>query len=57
MDRETGFNHKSGHTKDSKVVLDVSLLKTQHFKVRIKGKWSNPGKGVAPSPIPRYSSY
>ena len=32
-----------------KMVLDTSLLDTQHYKVRIKG--SNPGKGVAPSPI------
>ena len=28
------------------MVLDASLLNTQHYKV----KWSNPGKGVAPSP-------
>ena len=27
--------------------LDTSLLNTQYYKVRIKGKWSNPGKGVA----------
>ena len=25
-------------TKDSKMVLDSSLLKTQHYKVRIKAK-------------------
>ena len=30
---------------------------TQHYKVWIKGKWSNPGKGVAPFPTPRCSSY
>ncbi len=29
-----------------KMVLDTSLLNTQNYKV----KWSNPGKGVAPSP-------
>ena len=26
------------HAKDSKMVLDASLLNTQHYKVRIKGK-------------------
>ena len=30
------------------VVLDASLLNTQHCKVRSKGKGSNPNKGVAP---------
>ena len=29
--------------------LDVSFLKTQQYKVWVKGKWGNPGKGVAPS--------
>ena len=43
--------------KTQKMVLDASLLNTQHFKVWIKGKWSNPGKGVAPSPTPWCSSY
>ena len=33
-----------------KIVLDASLLNTQHYKVWIKGKWSNPGKQVASSP-------
>ena len=32
-----------------KIVLDASWLNTQHYKVLINGKWSNPGKGVAPS--------
>ena len=36
-------------SKTQKMVLDASLLNTQHYKVRIKGKWSNPGKGVASS--------
>ena len=40
-----------------KMLFDASLLNTQHYKVRIKDKWSNPGKGVAPSFIPRCSSY
>ena len=30
------------------MVLDASLLNTQYYKVQIKGKWSNPGKKVAP---------
>ena len=33
--------------KTQKMVLDPSLLNTQHYKVRIKGKVENPGKGVA----------
>ena len=33
------------------MVLDATLLNTQHYKVRIK--WSNPGKGVAPSSTPQ----
>ena len=33
-----------------KMVLDASLLNTQHYKVMIKGKWSYLGKGVVPSP-------
>ena len=35
--------------KTQKLILDVALLNTQHNKVRIKVKWSNPGKGVGPS--------
>ena len=30
--------------KSRKMVLDHSLLNTQHYKVRVK--WSNPGNGV-----------
>ena len=41
--------------KTLKMVLDTSLLNSQQYKVRIK--WSNPGKGVVPSPKPRCSSY
>ena len=40
--------------KTKKVVLDVALLNTQNYKVRIK--WRNPGNGVAPSPLPWCSS-
>ena len=36
-------------TKTQKMVLDASLLNTQHYKVQIKDKWSNPEKGVAPT--------
>ena len=43
--------------KTLKMVLDTSLLNTQQYKVHIKEKWSNPGKGVAPSPSPQCSSY
>ena len=35
---DSGFNPRSSHTKDLKMVLDASLLNTQHNKVRIKGK-------------------
>ena len=40
-----------------KVVLDAFLLNTQHYKVRIKGKWSNQGKGVEPPPTLRFYKY
>ena len=43
--------------KSQKVVLDTSLLNTQHYKVRIKGKVEQLGKGVALSPTPQCSSY
>ena len=43
--------------KTLKMVLDTSLLNTQHYKVLIKSKEDNPGNGVAPSPTPRCSSY
>ena len=39
------------------MVLDTFLLNTQHYKVWIKGEWSNPGKGTVPSLIPRYCRY
>ena len=32
------LNPWSSHTKDSKILLDVPLLNTQHYKVRIKWK-------------------
>ena len=39
------------------MVLDASLLKTQHYKKRAKGKLSNQGKRVAPSPTSQPSGY
>ena len=39
------------------MVLDASLLNTQHYKVRIKGKVGQSREGVAPSPTPWCSSY
>ena len=44
-------------TKTQKKVLDVSLLNIQRYKVRIKGKWSSPGKGVTLSLTPQCSSF
>ena len=39
MVRRPGFNPRLSHTKDlKKMILDVTLLNTQHYKVRIKGK-------------------
>ena len=42
--------------KTQKMVLDA-FLNTQRYKVRIKGKWINPGIEVATSPTPRCSRY
>ena len=43
--------------KTQKMVLDASLLNTQHYKVRIKGKVDPSREGVAPSPTSWCSSY
>ena len=43
--------------KTQEMVLDPTLLDTQHYKVRIKGKVEQSRKGVVPSPTPRCSSY
>ena len=43
--------------KTQKMVLDASLLNTQHYKVQIKGKVEQSWEGVAPSPTPWCSSY
>ena len=46
-----GFNPRSIHTKDSKMVLNNSFLNTQNYKLWTKSKWSNQRKGVTPSSI------
>ena len=43
--------------KTQKMVLDGTLLYTQQYKIRIKSKVEQSREAVAPSPIPRYSSY
>ena len=43
--------------KTQKMVLDASLLNTQHYKVRIKGKVEQSREGVAPSPTHWCGSY
>ena len=43
--------------KTQKMVLDASLLNTQHYKVRIKGKVEQSREGVAPSSTHWCSSY
>ena len=43
--------------KTQKMVLNATLLETQHYKVRIKSRWSNLGKEVAPLHTPWCSSY
>ena len=43
--------------KTQKMVLDASLLNTQHYKVPIKGKVEQSREGVAPSPTHWCSSY
>ena len=47
-----GFNQRL-----RKMVLDASLLNSQHYKVWIKGKVEQSRDGVAPSPTPGCSSY
>ena len=43
--------------KTQKMVLDTSLLNTQHYKVRIKSKLEQSKNGAAPFPTPWRSSY
>ena len=43
--------------KTQKMLLDASLINTQHYKVWIKGKWINPRKVIGPFPTTRNNSY
>ena len=52
-----GLEDKDSIPKIQKMVLDNYLLNTQHYKVKIKDKWSNPEKGVVPSSTPQCSCY
>ena len=40
---DRGSISRSSHTKDSKMVLDATLLNTQHYKVWIKGSGAMQG--------------
>ena len=59
-----GFNPRSSHTKDfkkkkkkKKWYLIPPYLTLSNIRYGSRVKWSNPGKGVAPSPTPWCSSY
>ena len=54
--RRPGFNPRLSHTKDSKMVLDATLLNTQHYKVRIKGKVEQSREWSSAPPTPWCSS-
>ena len=43
--------------KTQKMVLDATLLNTQHFKVSIKHKVDKSGNGVVSFPTPQCCSY
>ena len=43
--------------KTQKMIIDATLLNTQHNKVSTKGKVEQCREGVAPSPKPWYGSY
>ena len=53
---ETGVQSQRLKPKTQKMVLDAALLNAHHYKVWIRVKWSNPGKGVASFPTPWYCS-
>ena len=58
MARETWVQSQvESYQRPKKMVLDASLLNTQHYKVRIKGKVEQSREGVAPSPTHWCSSY
>ena len=44
MARETGVQSQFVIPRTQKMVLDTSLLNTQHYKVRIKGKVEQSGE-------------
>ena len=49
MARETWVQSQvESYQRLKKMVLDASLLNTQHYKVRIKGKVEQSREGVAP---------
>ena len=54
-----GFNPRSRHSKDFKngTCYIHSCLTLSNIRYVSKVKWSNPGKGVAPSPTTRCSGY
>ena len=53
-----GFHPRSGHTKDlKKCYLIPPCLTVSIIRYISRVKWSNPGKGVAPSPTPRCFCY
>ena len=52
-----GSNPRSTHTKDFLNGTGYLLANIQQYKVLSRVKWSNPGKGVAPSPTHRCSSF
>ena len=43
--------------KTQKMVLEATLLNTQHIRQESRVKWRNPENGGEPSPIPRCCSY
>ena len=51
------FNPRLIYTNDSKIVLDATLLSTQHFKVKIKGKVGQSREESSASPTPQCSGY
>ena len=55
---ETGVQSQAeSYQRLKKMALDAFLLNPRDYKVRIKDKWSNPGKDVVPSPTPWCSRY
>ena len=58
MARETWVQSQvESYKRLKKMIFDASLLNTQHYKVRIKGKVEQSREGVAPSPTHWCSSY